>query len=84
MRGRVNAVNSIFLGASNELGEFRAGFMAALYGAVFTVAAGGVAAIGIAGLWAGLFPKLRKAKSLDHADIDPNTDNASGNFIQED
>lgn len=84
VRGRVNAVNSIFLGASNELGEFRAGFMAAIYGAVFTVAAGGIAAIGIAGLWAGIFPKLRKAKSLDHADIDHNTHNASGNSSQED
>ena len=70
VRGRVNAVNSIFLGASNELGEFRAGFMAALYGAVFTVTAGGIAAVGIAGLWAGLFPKLRKAKYLDKVDIE--------------
>lgn len=66
VRGRVNAVNSIFLGASNELGEARAGFMAAKWGAVFTVAAGGVAAIGVAGLWAILFPRLRKAAHLDH------------------
>ena len=65
VRGRVNAVNSIFLGASNELGEARAGFMAAKYGAVFTVVAGGYAAIGVAALWAGLFPKLRQARYLD-------------------
>ena len=65
VRGRVNAVNSIFLGASNELGEFRAGFMAAAYGAVFTVAAGGIAAIGVAGLWAALFPSLRKTQRLE-------------------
>jgi len=60
----------ICLGASNELGEFRAGFMAAIYGAVFTVTAGGVAAIGVAGLWAKLFPKLRQAKYLDRVDIE--------------
>jgi MFS family permease len=65
VRGRVNAVNSIFLGASNELGEFRAGFMAAAYGAVFTVVGGGIAAMGVAALWAGMFPRLRKAKHLE-------------------
>lgn len=65
VRGRVNAVNSIFLGASNELGEARAGFMAAKLGAVMTVVGGGVAAIGVAGLWAYLFPKLRKARHLE-------------------
>ena len=68
VRGRVNAVNSIFLGASNELGEARAGFMAAKYGAVLTVVGGGVAAIGVAALWAALFPQLRKARHLDHAE----------------
>ena len=66
VRGRVNAVNSIFLGASNELGEARAGFMAAKLGAVITVVGGGVAAIGVAALWAGLFPRLRKARHLEH------------------
>lgn len=65
VRGRVNAVNSIFLGASNELGEFRAGVMAAFYGAVFTVTAGGLAAIGVAGLVGALFPGLRRIKQLD-------------------
>jgi MFS family permease len=70
VRGRVNAVNSIFLGASNELGEFRAGFMAAAYGAVFTVVAGGCAAIGVAGLWAWGFPGLRTAKHLEQPEED--------------
>jgi len=65
VRGRVNAVNSIFLGASNELGEARAGFMAAKFGAVLTVVGGGVAAIGIAAIWARLFPGLRKARHLE-------------------
>jgi len=65
VRGRVNAVNAIFLGASNELGEFRAGAMAAVYGAVFTVAAGGAAAMGVAGLWRVLFPKMSKTRRLE-------------------
>ena len=64
VRGRVNAVNSIFVGASNELGEARAGFMAAFIGPVVTVVAGGFAAVGIAGLSAFLFPKLRDARTL--------------------
>ncbi|WP_189496370.1 MFS transporter [Algimonas arctica] len=69
VRGRVNAVNSIFLGASNELGDFRAGLMAAVYGAVFTVTAGGLAAVAIAGLSVKIFPGLAKIKSLnDHPD----------------
>ena len=68
VRGRVNAVNAIFLGASNELGEFRAGAMAALYGAVFTVAAGGAAAIGVAGLWRIIFPKMSKTQKLEAPD----------------
>ena len=68
VRGRVNAVNSIFLGASNELGEFRAGFMAAAYGAVFTVTAGGIAAMGVAAIWAKAFPQLRNTQRLDAPD----------------
>lgn len=65
VRGRVNAVNGIFLGASNELGEFRAGFMAAAYGAVFTVVGGGIAAMGVAAAWSVMFPQLRSAKRLE-------------------
>ncbi|WP_427454303.1 MFS transporter [Litorimonas sp. WD9-15] len=69
VRGRVNAVNAIFLGASNELGEFRAGAMAAVYGAVFTVAAGGVAAVGVAGAWRFLFPKMSKTRKLEAPEL---------------
>ena len=65
VRGRVNAVNFVFLGASNELGEFRAGFMAAWIGAVPAVVFGGVGAVAVAGLWAMLFPGLRDARHLD-------------------
>ena len=68
VRGRVNAVNSIFLGASNELGEFRAGFLAAAYGTVITVVGGGIAAVGVAALWTKLFPSLYKTNSLDGPD----------------
>jgi len=64
VRGRVNAVNSIFIGASNELGEFRAGFMAAMTSAVFAVTAGGAAAIGVAMIFSRLFPKLRQVRYL--------------------
>lgn len=65
VRGRVNAVNMVFVGASNELGEFRAGTMAALIGTVPAVVFGGVGAVGVAALWAWLFPELRKARRLD-------------------
>ena len=65
VRGRVNAVNMVFLGASNELGEFRAGFMAAWIGVVPAVVFGGVGAVLVAGLWAVLFPQLRDARYLD-------------------
>lgn len=64
VRGRVNAVNMVFVGASNELGEFRAGTMAALIGTVPAVVFGGVGAVAVAGLWAFLFPELRKVRHL--------------------
>jgi MFS family permease len=65
LRGRVNAVNMVFVGASNELGEFRAGMMAALIGTVPAVVFGGVGAVAVAGLWAWLFPELRKVRHLN-------------------
>lgn len=65
LRGRVNAVNMVFIGASNELGEFRAGVMAAFIGAKVTVVAGGIGTLVIAAAWARLFPDLRKARRLD-------------------
>ena len=70
VRGRVNAVNSVFVSASNELGEFRAGTMAhvigpAAIGAVPAVVIGGIGAIGVAALWSWMFPHLRKARYLD-------------------
>ncbi len=68
VRGRVNAVNMVFLGASNELGEFRAGFMAAWIGVVPAVVFGGMGAMAVAGIWAWKFPQLRDAKHLEHRD----------------
>ncbi|HEX4298061.1 MAG TPA: MFS transporter [Devosia sp.] len=65
VRGRVNAVNSVFIGASNEVGEFRAGTMAAFIGAVAAVAIGGVATMAVSLIWSRAFPGLRKAQRLD-------------------
>lgn len=64
VRGRVNAVNMVFIGASNELGAFRAGMVAALIGVVPAVVIGGVGTIAVAGLWAYWFPALRRVRHL--------------------
>ena len=64
MRGRVSAVNSLFLGGSNELGEFESGLTAQWWGAVRAVIYGGIGSLMITGLWAALFPELRKADKL--------------------
>jgi hypothetical protein len=64
MRGRVSAVNSMFLGASNELGEFESGVTAQWLGAVRATVAGGVGALMVTGLWSVLFPGLRNADEL--------------------
>jgi MFS family permease len=65
VRGRVNAVNRVFLGASNELGEFRAGVVAAWIGAVTAVAIGGAGTVAVAALWSRWFPELRTARRLE-------------------
>ncbi len=59
IRGRVSAVNGVFVGASNELGEFESGTTAALWGPVTAVLVGGLATIAVAASWAVLFPMLR-------------------------
>jgi MFS family permease len=64
VRGRVNAVNGVFIGASNELGEFRAGVSAALIGTVPAVVFGGIGTVAVAALWYWLFPELRRARNL--------------------
>ena len=65
VRGRVSAVNAVFIGASNELGEFRAGLVAAKWGTVFAVVIGGAGTMAVAGLWSVLFPSLRKQRYID-------------------
>ena len=65
MRGRVSSVNSVSVNASNELGDFRAGMMAAWIGAVPTVAVGGIVTLTVCLLWAKFFPDLRRADRLD-------------------
>ena len=65
MRGRVGSVSSLFISASNELGEAESGFLAALIGPVAAVVAGGVGAILVTVTWAKLFPELRKARDFD-------------------
>lgn len=64
LRGRVSAVNMVFVGASNELGEFRAGGMAALFGTVPAVIIGGIGTLAVAGAWGVMFPALRRVQEL--------------------
>jgi MFS family permease len=64
IRGRVNAVTSMFIGASNELGGFESGVTARWFGTVPSVVIGGLATLGIVGLWVVLFPPLRRMKDL--------------------
>jgi hypothetical protein len=65
LRGRVTAVEMVFISASNELGAFESGVAAALIGAVPAVVFGGAATIVIAGVWWKLFPALGRVDRLD-------------------
>ncbi len=67
MRGRVNAVNMLFIGSSNELGEFRAGTSAAWLGVVPAAILGGVCTLGVVGTWAWVFKPLRKVDRFEEA-----------------
>jgi len=69
MRGRVGAVSSLFISASNELGEAESGFLGAIIGPVAAVIAGGVGAILVVFIWAWKFPELRLARSFDEPDV---------------
>jgi hypothetical protein len=64
MRGRVSAVNSIFIGASNQLGEFESGATAALLGPVGSVVMGGLGTLLVVALWMRWFPALAKRDRL--------------------
>ena len=74
MRGRVAAASTIAISASNELGETRSGFLAALLGPVAATTAGGIAAIGVTLLWALWFPELRRARTFELAEDPPPED----------
>jgi MFS family permease len=69
MRGRVSAIHVLFVGATNELGEFRAGLLASLFGAAPAALAGGIATLAIVALWMRLFPPLRQVDRL--SDVQP-------------
>jgi hypothetical protein len=64
MRGRVSAVNVVFIGASNEVGQFESGITAQWFGTVPAVVLGGLGTIAIVALWAWRFPALRRVDSL--------------------
>ncbi len=65
VRGRVSAVESVFIGASNELGEFESGVTAAWFGVVPAVVLGGMGTLVVVALWAWLFPQLRRVDALE-------------------
>ncbi len=64
LRGRVNAVNSLFIGASNQLGEFESGLTAAMFGAVGAAALGGIGTLLVVALWMRWFPELWRRESI--------------------
>jgi MFS family permease len=71
MRGRVSAVDMMFIGVSNELGEFESGLTAQWFGTVPAVVMGGVGTLLVIALWAWLFPELRRADKLTVAELMP-------------
>lgn len=76
MLGRVSAINMLFVGTSNQVGEFRAGAMAAMTGAIPAVVLGGFGTIAVAALWMWWYPELRNLKSLHN--ITPETEFSTG------
>lgn len=68
IRGRVSAVNAVFIGASNELGEFESGITAGWFGLVRAILLGGAATLVVTGLWAWLFPVLSRMDRFPHLD----------------
>jgi MFS family permease len=66
IRGRVSAVNSVFIGASNELGEFESGLTAGWFGLVRAILLGGAATLAVTGIWSVLFPVLSRMDRFPH------------------
>ena len=73
MRGRVSAIHVLFVGCTNELGEFRAGLLASLLGAASAAMAGGIGTLLIVALWMRLFPPLRRVDRLSEVNSVPGT-----------
>jgi MFS family permease len=71
MRGRVSAVNMVFIGASNELGEFESGLTAQWFGTVPSVVLGGIGTLVVVALWAWRFPELRRVRRVSDAAAEP-------------
>ncbi|ADU67690.1 MFS transporter [Pantoea sp. At-9b] len=71
MRGRVNAVNAIFINTSNQLGEFESGMLAAWLGAVPAAALGGIGTLVVVAIWMTIFPHLRKRQRLENEAVVP-------------
>ena len=76
MRGRVSAIHVLFVGCTNELGEFRAGLFASLFGPVTAALAGGIGTLAVVGLWTRLFPSLRRVDRL--SEVKPRALSATG------
>lgn len=76
MRGRVSAVNAIFINTSNQLGEFESGMLAALVGAVGSAVIGGIGTLLVVGAWMAMFPGLRRRQRLQ-AEVDAVDDHAA-------
>jgi MFS family permease len=83
MRGRVNAVNMLFIGASNELGEFESGLTAHWFGAVRAAVLGGIGTLVVVALWLRLFPGLRKVDGLPTGDGAPTAGDAAAQAVKE-
>lgn len=77
MRGRVSAVNSLFIGASNELGGFESGLVARFFGPVVSVVSGGIGTLLVVGTWIRAFPELVRTGRLSGVEPDPEEDRPS-------
>lgn len=78
MRGRVSAVNAMFISSSNELGGFESGTVAQLFGPVVSVVSGGIGTLAVTATWAGLFPRLRRFGRLTSQPQAVQTQNVAG------
>jgi hypothetical protein len=74
MRGRVNAVDMLFIGASNQLGEFESGLTAAWFGTVPAVVLGGMGTLAVIAIWAWKFPELRQAEQVGGVTVEAGGD----------